>query len=142
MEELSNQNDLDNTTGRNHAGKHANDPVRILTAKSVLGDRVFNEAGEDLGKIEDIMLNLDEGTIKYVVIAFGGVLGVNQKYFAIPFEALTLDSKNHAFILEQRREAFENSPGFDKKHWPDANFHSQFSGDYGGFMGVNTGSDH
>ena len=142
MEALSNQNNPDNVTGKNHSGRHANDPVRILTAKSIIGDKVFNDSGEDLGKIVDIMLNIDCGKIENVVVAFGGFAGINEKYFAVPFEALTLDTENQTFIFEQSRAAFENSPGFDKKHWPEANFNSQFSGNYGGFMGGNTGADH
>ncbi|RAW02016.1 PRC-barrel domain-containing protein [Pseudochryseolinea flava] len=142
MEQINNQNALDNTTGKNHTGKEANKPVRILTAKSIIGDKISNCADEDLGSIEDIMLNIDEGRIEYVIIAFGGFIGMNKKYFAVPFAALTIDTKNHAFVFDQSRSVFENDPGFDKKHWPDANFHTTRSRNYGGFMGANTGSDH
>ena len=142
MSEFTNQNELDNTTGENHTGKHANQPVRVLTARSIMGDKVRNPSGEDLGRIEDIMLNIDDGRIEYIIIAFGGFLGYRQKYFAVPVEALTVDTKNHAFIFDQTRSAFENNPGFDKDHWPDANFHAQSTRNYRGFMGVNTGSDH
>jgi sporulation protein YlmC with PRC-barrel domain len=137
-----NENDLDNTTGKNHTGHRANEPLRILTASSITGDKVFNPSGERLGKIFDIMLNLESGKIEYIIIAFGGFLGIGQKYFAIPFVALTIDPDKHAFIFNQSRKAFENHPGFNKHHWPEANFHSQFSGSYGGFMGPNTGADH
>ena len=142
MSEFTNQNELDNTTGENHAGKHANNPVRVLTARSIIGDKVINLTGEDLGRIEDIMLNIDDGRIEYVIIAFGGFLGYSQKYFAVPVTALKVDTKNHAFILDQNRSDFENNPGFDKSHWPDANFHAESTRNYSGFMGVNTGSDH
>ena len=142
MTEFTNQNELDNTTGENHTGKHANKPVRVLTARSIIGDKVINPGGEDLGRIEDIMLNIDDGTIAYVIIAFGGFLGYSQKYFAVPVSALTVDTKHHAFVLDQNRSDFENNPGFDKDHWPDANFHAESTRNYSGFMGVNTGSDH
>jgi len=141
MEEFKNQNDPDNTTGRNHMGKHANDPVRILTARSIIGDKVFNDEGENLGKVADIMLNIEDGSIEYMIIAFGGFIGVNQKYFAVPFEALTLDTESRSFIFGGSRSAFENHPGFDRNHWPESNFHSRHAGNYGGFMGANTGAD-
>lgn len=137
-----NQNDLDNKTGKNHSGHSPNHPLRILTASSIIGDKVVNPAGEDLGKIFDIMLSLETGKIEYVIIAFGGFLGIRVKYFAIPFEALQVDSRQQTFIFQQTREAFERNPGFNKNHWPEANFHSQFSGYSGGFMGPNTGADH
>jgi sporulation protein YlmC with PRC-barrel domain len=136
------KNELDNSSGVNHAGKHANIPVRILTATSIIGDKVYNNTGDDLGKIMDIMLNVDNGAIEYVIIAFGGFMGFRQKYFAVPFEALTLDIDHQSFIFDQNRESFEKHPGFNKGHWPEANFHGQYTRYYGGFMGANTGSDH
>lgn len=136
------ENELDNETGMNHTGKRANQPVRILTASSIVGDKVLNNKGEDLGKIIDIMLNLDNGNIEYVIIAFGGFMGLRQKYFAVPFVGLTVDPERRVFIVDQSRESFENHPGFDKDHWPEANFHSQLSRSYSGFMGPNTGTDH
>jgi sporulation protein YlmC with PRC-barrel domain len=136
------KNELDNSTGKNHAGSHANRPVRILTASSIIGDKVYNTTGDDLGKIMDIMLNVDKGNIEYVIIAFGGFMGMGRKYFAVPFEALDLDVDQQAFIFDQNKDSFENEPGFDKGHWPEANFHSPLTRSYSGFMGPNTGSDH
>jgi sporulation protein YlmC with PRC-barrel domain len=136
------ENELDNETGSNHAGNHANEPVKLLTASSIVGDRVLNKQGEDLGKIIDLMVNLDNGNIQYVVIAFGGFMGMYRKYFAVPFDVLTIVPEQRAFIFDQSRESFENHPGFNKKHWPLANFHSQLSRSYSGFMGPNTGTDH
>ena len=137
-----NQNELDNTTGKNHTGHQANKPVRILTASSIVGDKIRNPSGEHLGKIYDIMLNIESGCIEYVIIAFGGFMGMQEKYFAIPFDALTIDTQEHEFIFDQTRKSFEDHPGFNKDHWPEANFHSTFSGYSGGFMGPNTGADH
>ena len=136
------ENELDNSTGKNHAGNHANRPVKILTASSVIGDKVYNKNGDDMGRILDIMLDMDTGNIEYVIIAFGGFMGMHKKYFAVPFEALTLDGDQQAFIFDQNKESFERHPGFDKGHWPEANFHTKETRYYGGFMGPNTGSDH
>jgi sporulation protein YlmC with PRC-barrel domain len=136
------KNEIDNATGQNHEGRRANHPVRILTASSIIGDKVMNSAGEDLGRIMDIMLNLNDGNIEYVVISYGGFLGVNRKYFAVPFNALVIDTDKHAFIFDQSKESFETHPGFDKDHWPESNFHTRATMNYGGFMGPNSGSDH
>lgn len=137
-----NDNEKDNLTGENHAGNHANEPIKILTATSMLGDKVFNRTGDHLGKIMDIMLNLSNGKVEYVVIQSGGFMGISQKYFAVPFNALVVDADRHAFILNQNKDAFKDHPGFDKNHWPETNSHPQYLRHYGGFMGPNTGSDH
>jgi len=48
----------------------------VLTASTLKGDKVVNHTGEDLGKIEEIMLDLDHGRIAYAVLSFGGFLGM------------------------------------------------------------------
>lgn len=136
---------LDNTTGQNNAGPKSNSPLKRLTASSIVGDHVVNPEGEAMGKICDLMINLTEGTIEYVVIEFGGFLGLNQKYFAIPFKALSVATEHrHAFVLNETRETLQHYPGFDKDHWPDTNLHQAGARNtpYGGFMGGNTGSEY
>ena len=63
---------------------------RILSAGTIAKDKVRNPAGEDLGRIEELMLDLQEGRIAYAVLSFGGVLGLGDKPFAIPWPALSL----------------------------------------------------
>jgi len=92
---------------------------RVLSASTVAGDAVRNSEGEDLGKIEDIMLDLEASRIAYAVLSFGGFLGMGNKLFAIPWEALTLDAENKCFVLDVPKANLENAPGFDKDNWPD-----------------------
>ena len=90
----------------------------IMDAATLKGDKVINGAGDDLGKIEAIMLDVGAGRIAYAVLSFGGFLGLGNKLFAIPWSALTLDTTNHGFILDASKEQLEAAPGFDKDHWP------------------------
>jgi hypothetical protein len=91
----------------------------VLPASTLTGDRVRNRVGEDLGKIEEIMVDIPSGRVAYAVIAFGGVMGIGEKLFAIPWRALTLDEQNRVFLLDTDRRRMEESPGFDPNHWPD-----------------------
>jgi sporulation protein YlmC with PRC-barrel domain len=92
---------------------------RVLSASSLAGDRVRNNAGEDLGKIEEIMIDIHSGRVAYAVLSFGGFLGMGNKLFAVPWHALAVDLSNHEFVLDVSRETLENAPGFDKSDWPD-----------------------
>lgn len=92
---------------------------RVMSAGTLAGDRVRNSAGEDLGKIEEIMLDVPTGRVAYAVLSFGGFLGMGNKLFAIPWQALTLDEREHEFILNVDKNQLENAPGFDKDNWPD-----------------------
>jgi len=92
---------------------------RVLTASTLTGDRVRNGAGEDLGKVEQIMIDISSGRVAYVVLSFGGFLGIGDKLFAVPWDAMRLDQGEHQFILDVDRETLDNAPGFDKNAWPD-----------------------
>jgi len=106
----------------------------VMGATTLAGDSVRNIAGEDLGKLEDIMLDVRRGRIAYAVLSFGGFLGMGNKLFAIPWSALTLDTVDECFILNVPKEQLKNAPGFDKDHWPsmaDARWQSDINAYYG-----------
>jgi sporulation protein YlmC with PRC-barrel domain len=90
----------------------------VMDAATLIGDKVVNAAGESLGKIEAIMLDVRSGRIAYAVLSFGGFLGMGSKLFAIPWSALTLDAKERRFVLNVSKEKLENAEGFDKDQWP------------------------
>jgi len=90
----------------------------VMDASTLDGDNVVNPAGEDIGKIEAIMLDVAAGRIAYAVLSFGGFLGIGSKLFAIPWSALTLDTVEHRFLLDISVERLESAPGFDEDHWP------------------------
>nr|WP_246275961.1 PRC-barrel domain-containing protein [Methanolobus zinderi] len=91
---------------------------KVLSASSVEGDSVTNPEGEDLGKIEEVMLDLDEGMVAYAVLSFGGFLGIGDKLFAVPWQALSKKPDSHSFVLDVDKNTLENAPGFDKANWP------------------------
>ncbi len=90
-----------------------------LSASTLIGDPVRNTKGEDLGKIEDFMVDLDTGCIVYAVLSFGGFLGFADKFFAIPWVSLRVDREAECFRLDIDQETLEKAPGFDKDHWPE-----------------------
>jgi hypothetical protein len=54
-----------------------------------------------------------------VVISHGGILGVGDKLFAVPWQALTLSEEEKVFYIDVEKELFETAPGFDKDDWPE-----------------------
>ncbi|HET8685450.1 MAG TPA: PRC-barrel domain-containing protein, partial [Methanosarcina sp.] len=90
----------------------------FLSASTIKKDKVVNRAGEDLGKIEELMIDLENGRIAYAVLSFGGFLGMADKLFAIPWQALTLRLHEHAFLLDISKDVLEKAEGFDKDNWP------------------------
>ena len=130
----------ENKTGVNLDGANANRPLKVLTATSIIGDKVENRKGEDIGSIKDIMINLLDGKIEYMIIESGSFLGLGGKLFAVPYSALKKNPKNKDFILDVAKEFMEKAPGFDKTHWPETNSHyNDVNTHWGDFMGPNVG---
>jgi sporulation protein YlmC with PRC-barrel domain len=107
---------------------------RLMGADTLIGEDVYNHQDEDLGDIKEIMLDMQTGQIAYAVLSFGGLLGMGDKLFAVPWQSLQLDTSNKRFILDCSKEKLENAPGFDKDRWPDmasAEFSNQIHSFYG-----------
>ncbi len=106
----------------------------VLSSSSLCSDRVKNATGDDLGKIEDLMIDLHSGRIAYAVLSFGGFLKMGNKLFAIPWEALKLDTVKQEFVLHIDKSRLEQATGFDKDNWPnmaDPTFGSTLYRQYG-----------
>lgn len=92
---------------------------RVLSVSTLTGDPVYNSAGEKLGSLEDIVIDVNSGRIAYAVLSFGGILGIGDKLFAIPWNALQIDADNRRLLFDVPKEKLELAPGFDKNNWPD-----------------------
>lgn len=93
--------------------------LRLMGANTLLGEDVYNGKDEKLGDIKEFMLEMDTGKVAYAVLSFGGFLGMGEKLFAVPWNALTLDTENKRFVLNIEKDQLKNAPGFDKNDWPD-----------------------
>ncbi|HEY8099555.1 MAG TPA: PRC-barrel domain-containing protein [Burkholderiaceae bacterium] len=98
---------------------HAGPGPRLMGADTLIGEDVYNSHDEKLGDIKEFMLNMQTGEVEYAVLSFGGVFSMGEKLFAVPFDALKLDTTNERFILDVEKQMLENAPGFDKDNWPD-----------------------
>lgn len=91
----------------------------LMGADTLIGEDVYNRQNESLGDIKEIMIDMARGQIAYAVLSYGGVLGMGNKLFAVPWQSLELDTTNKRFILDASKEHLKTAPGFDKDHWPD-----------------------
>ena len=91
---------------------------QLMGADTLLGNDVYNSDGEDLGDIKEFMIDMASGRVSYAVLSFGGMLGFGDKLFAVPWQAVTLDTANKRFTLAVPKDRLKDAPGFDKDHWP------------------------
>lgn len=104
--------------GGGHEG-HVGPGPRLMGADTLIGNDVYNTHDEDLGDIKEIMLDMQSGRVAYAVLSYGGFLGMGEKLFAVPWNALTLDTANHRFTLDVPKDRLKDAPGFDADQWPD-----------------------
>jgi hypothetical protein len=89
-----------------------------MGADTLLGNDVYNRGGESLGDIKELMIDMAGGRVAYAVLSFGGLMGMGDKLFAVPWAALSLDTANKRFTLDVSKDTLKDAPGFDKAHWP------------------------
>jgi sporulation protein YlmC with PRC-barrel domain len=95
--------------------------INELRASSITKMTVKNDKGEKLGSIDDLVIDVTTGRVAYAALGFGGVLGIGEKLFAVPWNQLHLqrDQDERFLVLHVSSEALKKAPGFDKSHWPD-----------------------
>ncbi|WP_131783333.1 PRC-barrel domain-containing protein [Legionella gresilensis] len=91
----------------------------VVKASEVTGVDVKSVARENLGTVNDIVIDKVFGKVNYVVLDFGGFLGFGNKFFALPWHLFTYDPAEDCFIINIDKERLKNAPGFDKDNWPN-----------------------
>jgi sporulation protein YlmC with PRC-barrel domain len=111
-----------NYVTRDNFGMYANGSSgpgpALMGADTLLGNDVYNKDGESLGDIKEFMIDMASGKVAYAVLSFGGLLGMGDKLFAVPWAAMVLDTVNKRFTLNVPKATLKDAPGFDKDHWP------------------------
>lgn len=109
---------IDTATGRTTIGASA----ATFRSSKLVGMGVKNAKNQDLGKIEDLVID-ERGHVRYAAISFGGFLGFNNKYFAVPWRALKVKhdagSSSHYVELNVTKEYLDAADGFPSDKWPD-----------------------
>ena len=111
----------------------------VLSATTVIGDKVVNPQGENLGKIEEVMLDVNDDRIAYAVLSFGGFLGMGEKYHPLPWKALTYDPSMGGYVVDLDKRQLENAPTYERSEapdWGDPSYGRQIDDFYGPFPGL------
>ncbi|RJF99291.1 PRC-barrel domain-containing protein [Noviherbaspirillum saxi] len=105
---------------RSATGQSASSDMR---ASQLIGKQVQNAQGEKLGKIEDIVLDIDNERASYVVLSSGGTLGVGDRQIAVPASGFQVRSEKDPILLNLPKDQLQKAPAYDKKQ------HANFSRD-------------
>lgn len=103
------------------AASHAD--AGLWRVRKLTGMNVKNTTGEDVGKVNDIMVSLRDGKIAYAWVAYGSRLTGSAKYFAVPWDALEMKSltgkpSDVNFVLDVSKATLDSAAGHDKDRFP------------------------
>ena len=91
-------------------GYGAKESNQIIAADKVEGTAVYDIAGDKIGTIRNVMIDKISGKVVYATLAFGGVLGVGEKYHALPWSVLTYNTDLGGYQVDVDREKLEAGP--------------------------------
>lgn len=102
------------------AARHgmAAQPKEINKATGLIGLQVANPQGKQLGKIRDLVIDLNSGRVSYCVMGMDGGLFSNEKFLAVPLRAFQPSPDSKSLILRVDQEKLAQAKGLDPDHWP------------------------
>lgn len=91
----------------------------LLSIEALRRHKVVNDREETLGRVEDFLFDPEEGGVHFIILGAGGVSGVGERLFAVPFDIIEFDTKKERIILRFDVEDIKQAPGFTRAQWPD-----------------------
>jgi PRC-barrel domain len=115
----------------------ATETTDLIAGGKVMGTEVYNKDAENIGKIHDIMLDKKSGQAAYAVMSFGGLLGLGENYYPIPWRLLTYSPALGGYVVNLTRSQLDASPNYNEEVEPDWG-NEGYDSDLRGYWGVVT----
>lgn len=106
------------------------DMTTLHADEDIRSRHVVDQHGDDIGKIDDLLIDEDEHRVRFLQVASGGFLGIGKTRTLIPVEAITSISEDEVRI-DQSREHVAGAPDYDPELVDDDYFGSLY-----GYYGV------
>ena len=121
--------------GQSAAGQASAEPPvgALISGRMVQGTRVFSPGHDELGHIDDVMIDAVTGRVAYGVLQFGGFLGIGSDYHPIPFGRLKYDATLQGYITDLTKDDLEGAPSHQEDWRTDRDWQTR-SHDYYGVM--------
>ena len=107
-----------NTSGSSMSGTMSSGSVatdetdELIASNKVEGTAVYNRQGEKLGSVYNFMVGKRSGKVAYAVLSFGGLLGVGESYYPLPWDVLTYDTRQGGYVVDLDKDRLQNAPSY------------------------------
>jgi len=86
-----------------------------ILASKVKGTTVYNNAGDKIGTVEDVVLDKTSNQIMFAALGFGGLMGIGEKYYPVPWSMLNYNEDKGGYVVPLDKARIENAPAYDLK---------------------------
>ncbi len=90
----------------------------LIASDKVEGTSVYNRAGEKLGSVKNFMVGKRSGRVDYAVLSFGGLFGLGERYYPLPWDALDYDTDKGGYVVDLDKERIEAAPYYERDQEP------------------------
>jgi sporulation protein YlmC with PRC-barrel domain len=108
--------------------------VDIISSAKVEGTHVYDDAGENLGSVDHLMLDKRTGQVRYAVIEFGGLFGVGADRYPIPWAKLRYDPTKGGYVALLDKASLAGAPKYSMDRVPT--YMADFGRSVDGFYGI------
>ncbi|HET7085362.1 MAG TPA: PRC-barrel domain-containing protein [Rhizomicrobium sp.] len=81
-----------------------------ILASKVKGTAVYSDSGDKIGTVEDIVLDKQSNQILFAALGFGGMLGLGEKYYPVPWSLLDYDENKGGYVVPLNKNLLQNAP--------------------------------
>lgn len=83
-----------------------------ILASRVKGTSVYNNSGDKIGHVEDVVLDKQSDHIMFAALGFGGVLGVGEKFYPVPWSVLDYSEEKGGYVVPVSKDQIDNAPTY------------------------------
>jgi sporulation protein YlmC with PRC-barrel domain len=94
-------------------------PSDVISSDRVEGTNVYNNAGDKLGSIDELMIDKRSGQVRYAVLEFGGFLGMGTDRYPLPWDMLKYDTGREGYVVPVDKTQLEGAPHYTEDSRPD-----------------------
>ncbi len=90
----------------------------LIASDKVEGTHVYNRAGDKLGTVRNFMVGKRSGRVEYAVLSFGGLFGLGERYYPLPWDALDYDTEKGGYVVDLDKDRIEAAPYYEAGQEP------------------------
>lgn len=102
----------------------------LISSNAVEGTEVYDVRGTNIGSIDHLMIDKMSGRVTYAVMSFGGLLGIGDSHYPIPWSALKYDTNVNGYVTGITEQQLSNAPDYNDESWSNRDWEMQTHQNY------------